>query len=176
LFEKYNYGCNIIFIVLWTERYFDLMNFSVEYMAVADWYLIKCSSLSWSSWPPLLWSITGTYLSYNSNKFIRLLTLVGLSGVRALTCWLGATATGWRMIPSGKLSFVRTWVWWMSASWTQKGWDRFGWRPPKLDVGGPCSPFSYTLQFVLQQGKPRKPSSSVADKCWTLAEANLNNI
>jgi hypothetical protein len=30
------------------------MNFSVEYMALSDCYLLKCGSRSWSSWPPLI--------------------------------------------------------------------------------------------------------------------------
>jgi hypothetical protein len=32
-----------------TERYFDLMNFSVEHMALADCSLLKFGSESWSS-------------------------------------------------------------------------------------------------------------------------------
>jgi hypothetical protein len=44
-------------------------------------------------------------------------------------------STGGRMIRSGNLSFAkRTSVGWMSASWTQKCCDHFGWRPLRLGV------------------------------------------
>jgi hypothetical protein len=43
---------------------------------------------------------------------------------------LGVVAIGGTRLPSGNLSFAKiTLLGWMSGSWTQKGWDRFGWRP-----------------------------------------------
>jgi hypothetical protein len=41
-----------------TERNFDLVNFSVEYMVLADSYLLKYGSRSWSSWTPLLYNLS----------------------------------------------------------------------------------------------------------------------
>jgi hypothetical protein len=69
------------------------------------------------------------------------------------------------MIPSGNLSFMkRTLFKWMSGSWTQKDWDRFGWWP--LCVGGIILAeglhdlgrqdmllLNYTVAFVLQLRK-----------------------
>jgi len=38
-----------------TERCFDLMNFSVQYTALDECFLLKCGSRRRSNWPPLLY-------------------------------------------------------------------------------------------------------------------------
>jgi hypothetical protein len=66
---------------------------------------------------------------------------------------LRAVATGWKMVPSGNLSFTKTTVvGWMSGSWTQKGWDSFVlmasatrgesfWLKPPWFGNAGCTPF-----------------------------------
>jgi hypothetical protein len=62
-----------------------------------------------------------------------------LSWLKASHLHTRATATGGSIIPPGNLSFAkRTLTGWKSGSWTQKVWDRFGWRPPHLGLGRLC--------------------------------------
>jgi hypothetical protein len=50
-----------------TERYFDVINFSVEYMALADCCHLKYDSRSRSSWSPLSHMILLRATSLNSS-------------------------------------------------------------------------------------------------------------
>jgi hypothetical protein len=99
-----------------------------------------------------------------------------LSWLKALTCseyGLLLLVGGWSHLSFAK----RTFVGWMSESWTQKDWDRsatsgrgeiilaeglhnWGRRAVLL--------FNYTLAFALQLRKIRKTSVSVAEQCETL--------
>jgi hypothetical protein len=80
----------------------------------------------------------------------------------------GAIATG------GRWSHQATLVGWMSGSWTEKGWDRFGWWPLRLggggiilveglhDLGRRSTPLlNHTLAFTLQQTEELRQGSRV---------------
>jgi hypothetical protein len=91
------------------------------------------------------------------------------------------------MISSGNLSYAkRTLVGWMSGNWTQKGRNRFGcrplrlegnhfgWRSPWLGVGGPC-PFSIIYWHLpYTWGNAHKTQSRLPKKTFCPPQATLN--
>jgi hypothetical protein len=94
----------------------------------------------------------------------------------------------WEIIPSGNLSFVqRILVGWLSGSWTQKCWDRFGWWPLRLGgVGGITSAeghhdcgrravplLNYTLAFALQL---RKSTENLSQGSRVVGDYSLRRL
>jgi hypothetical protein len=92
----------------------------------------------------------------------------------------------WRENEPGNLSFMKkTLARWISESWTQKRWDRFGWRrlllggnnsswgPPRLGEAGRAHFSNYTLAFASQL---RKSTENLSQGSWLVSDASLRRL